>query len=549
MNHFPRTCFQAMRRPDFLVLLWVWSLVAFALFWLLLSLGWQYENDMTLFLFQVKAIAQQGILPYRDYFEMNAPGAIYVYFPIHWISQGNNLLMRLLDIGLVALILYQVWQAARLTLPNISRHALAGGGAMFILFYLTLGSVNTLQRESLSMPLLLGAFLLAAGVQSRRGAWIRCVLIGLLQAGAFLIKPPLILGFPVYVALLAILVEPKFQWRLVLIRLLQYTAVAGAAFACVLALVGVTMDAYGMLEPFLHMTQNYWPLYKHGVGVGGPERGGLEVDNQLVQTFIDAVINSMDMKLILLPFFSLAFVMVPLLVAWLLGTGPGVKVKLTSLLGVVVLAVVYFGVFILSNKFFYYHLVPVAGFAAVLFAVAIEGAVRTVHPSKLLILGVMLFVLTALLFPYHNIRGDVKHAVTKPYLIKEARLGEIREVVAFLEDSKIQGSGQDGRRRVLPDDVSWGALHVMYLTGAELSGSFIYNFHFNHHQSHPYIQQLQQRRLEELASQDADYVIQSDKAKVNPVFVQHLLKYYQPVFSTKRFKVYERLPKDKVPTL
>jgi hypothetical protein len=79
--------------------------------------------------------------------------------------------------------------------------------------------------------------------------------------------------------------------------------------------------------------------------------------------------------------------------------------------------------------------------------------------------------------------------------------GSVEQIVSFLNERMHPND------RVVPLDVTGGAVHAMYLAQARLGSSFVYNFHFYHHCDSAYIQKLRQKLIQEFESIQPRFVI------------------------------------------
>jgi hypothetical protein len=62
--------------------------------------------------------------------------------------------------------------------------------------------------------------------------------------------------------------------------------------------------------------------------------------------------------------------------------------------------------------------------------------------------------------------------------------------------------------KVQPLDWTGGVVHAMLLAGAQPATEFLYDFHFYHHVSEPYIQVLRQRFIRQLEKKRPRFIVQ-----------------------------------------
>ena len=120
------------------------------------SLQWQIVHDGPILFYMGWLIRNFGYVPFRDFFDMNMPGA-------HWISALLGTVFGFTDPGYrhadlfilaITLCLIFLWLRSYGSLP-------AWSGAVVIgLVYLQYGSGMSLQREFLILPFLLASLLI-----------------------------------------------------------------------------------------------------------------------------------------------------------------------------------------------------------------------------------------------------------------------------------------------------------------------------------------------------------------------------------------------------
>lgn len=225
------------------------------------SLRWRPELDSPLLLYMAW-LWRHGYVPYRDFFDMNCPGA-YALTALVASCGDSDLALRIADLlwlgGLAA--------ATAALLRPLGRPAMWAAVVLWGLSYLRLGPEMSLQREYLLLlPLALG--LLAARQWQWPSHW-RGFLGGLGLGLVITVKPPLLLAAPALVMLAASGARPRrpiIPWGALLAGLLVFPAVAG-----------ICLVNSGAWPYFLDLVRGYWPLYTHLSGahqvMEGAERG------------------------------------------------------------------------------------------------------------------------------------------------------------------------------------------------------------------------------------------------------------------------------------
>lgn len=183
------------RRLNQRTLLWRAGLLGGIVLIVLAYLRWPLWPDHSLYLIMGRYWFE-GILPYRDVFEQNWPGNI-------WIAQVTLLLFG--DTPLAVRLFDLLWQTATGTvLYLLSRRYFdrpwrAGCVILYFSIYLAATFGSTATRDTFaSLPL--GLALYAVTAQEGRFSFLRGILIGVMLAVAILIKPTL--------ALVAVLLLP-----------------------------------------------------------------------------------------------------------------------------------------------------------------------------------------------------------------------------------------------------------------------------------------------------------------------------------------------------
>src|SRR5262249_35542675 len=122
--------------------------------------------------------------------------------------------------------------------------------------------------------------------------------------------------------------------------------------------------------------------------------------------------------------------------------------------------------------------------------------------------------------------------------------GDVDRIEQFLRANLRPGD------RVMPLDVTGGAVHAMYRCRAPLAGRFLYDFHFYHHVSTPIIQSLRGEIVATLQNEPPRFVVPSpggwhpsgdDCAAEFPALDALLATRYQPVETGERFRILERI--------
>jgi hypothetical protein len=145
------------------------------------SRGWPLIHDAPLMHYAAWRIAD-GAVPYRDLFDMNAPGVYLLHLVVLEVLGGGAGAWRLFDLSWLALSSGLIALYAR----PFGAGPAAVGALLFALYHLSGGPWLAGQRDFLVCALLLGGVLLVA---EARGAG-RLILAGALGGAAVVVKPP-----------------------------------------------------------------------------------------------------------------------------------------------------------------------------------------------------------------------------------------------------------------------------------------------------------------------------------------------------------------------
>ncbi len=153
------------------------------------SLGWPLIHDAPLFHY-VAWLMRQGLVPYRDIFDMNFPGVYLLHWAVLATAGGGDLAWRLFDLGWLAATAALLFAFCR---PLGGGVGAAGAALLFVLYHLAGGAWHVGQRDFLL------CLFLAAGACGIARAWDRggsrmALLCGGAALGAGLTVKPYAVG-------------------------------------------------------------------------------------------------------------------------------------------------------------------------------------------------------------------------------------------------------------------------------------------------------------------------------------------------------------------
>jgi hypothetical protein len=433
----------------------------------LVSLDWSYAHDFPLLHYAAWLFGTQGAIPYENLFEFNMPGTYLVHLGmgacVGWDPDG----VRVFDL---------LWLAATLSavawvLSRFGRWAAWGGAVAVGLGYLGHGPMLSLQREWLMMlPLLI-----ATGLSLREGprVGLRALLVGALIGFAATIKPHVLIVLPVFVVFDA--TRLKSGGRGLPARLAASLAILLAGVAIPVAMAMTWVFSLGGLSPFWDILTGYTPLYASLTG----KHYAVAEGQRLPYVLKEFVLRERTWIVLGLTVPGL------LLATW--GERRRDVRRAAWLLGAMTAALTLYP--LPAGKLWPYHFLPQETFAVVAAALVLtwrpeEGARRRLLATVLLFAAVL---------------GAAATRSLEPRAARD--VGKARDIAAYLEDNLKPGE------RVQPLDWTDGAAHAMLLARAPIATRFLYAFHFQHHVSTDYIQNLRAAFLEQLSLADPPYVL------------------------------------------
>lgn len=445
-----------------------------------------------------------GLVPYRDFFDMNTPGAYVANVVVGRLARYTEAGARLVDLGWLAVLLFVTVVVMR----PFGRWTGWCAAAFTSAIYLSAGAPLTLQREVLLVPLLGAALALAARAGARPGP--RALAVGLLIGGAATIKPQM------GVFALAVLAPP---WPGLARGRAAAAVVSGALLAPVAA--ALYLWRHDALGPFLDIATHYWPLYNaftgerpHEVlnGVAGLAyrvRGAVTLGGH--------------------PALPLAGAAVLGVLAARRTAPPAAAAPRTLRLLIAALVAGWVAV-IPAGKFWAQHWWPFSYVAVLLGSLACadgRSGPAWLRPATLALLSLGISW------------GDIAPRGWTPRF----PFAHVERIAAYLVAHMAPGD------TVVPLDWIEGAQHAMLRARARPGTAFVYDFHFDHHVSSPYIQALRARFVNELDERRPRFLIRihrpnrfsgSDTSSSFPALETRMHAAYRRVLADADYEVWER---------
>ncbi len=438
----------------------------------LLSLRWPFRHDPPILLYMTWLMDRFGLVPYRDIFDMNLPGTYAVYALIGRTSGYTDLGVRCVDLGILAGELVLTW----LWMKRLGVSIALCGAVLWGLCYLQLGSQVSIQREYLLLLPVLAALVLADRCGESFPSW-SAFGVGLFFGLAALMKPHAAIGLP----LVLLLGEKPRDAGAMPVR----TVLALAGFLVPVAVSLVYLWDNGGLAAFMDMARNYWPLYAQ---LSGEHQtlSGLGRMRYLWTEFRQ--LGGFGLWLVPAAFgayFSL----------YRAGLADERKRRVVLLIA---LAFCYGLYPLFSGQFWIYHWLVFLYFTLQLASLCLvdpppewSGADRLV-PVIVLASVILLHVQGP-----EGIDSALEGKGVPP-----VHGGRVEAIASFLSARMRPGD------TVQPLDWTGGAVHAMLLSRARLATPFVYDFHFYHHVSSAYIQELRRRFIAALSGARPRFIIQ-----------------------------------------
>lgn len=454
----------------------------------LLSLRWPLVHDLPIFLYDGYLMTDLGRMPYRDFYEINAPGTLLLFAVVHQVTGGDALALRLLDLSVLGAI-------SALTLLTLRPHGLKAGilaASCFAVAYLAEGPVQTLQREYLSVLPLVISIAVVLGAGSPRSHPMALVVAGFCAGAVMTLKPLLILC---WLPLLAAAIGSRIagtaspRTHLAIARAAARVLVpfaTGGAVVPILLLVWLARQ--GALDAYLEIVRNYYPLYAELNGNGTTWQGTLV---ERVQRYVGRPLELVTRFRFAVPAF------LGLLLAWRYRDRPAF-VHCLVFGGIVLGGVLYVA---LAGKFWLYHQFPLFYGLALLAGVSLSRQLSR-PPGEAAWHTAIVGVALAVALPLQTIgREVVDWRAGRSFVVKEGRVDLVAE---YLRDHV-------GRTETVTAlDVTSGALHALYRDRRPLHGRVIYDHVFYHHVDHPYIQRLRGELIAYFEADAPDVVVRAD---------------------------------------
>lgn len=435
------------------------------------SLLWRPVHDVPLAIYSAFSYAEHGTRPYADLFEISFPGTLLAHLAIAAVFGYGDFGSMLANL----LCLVAIGGATMWLLRPFGRTIGIGTAALFALAFLLHGPEMMLQRDYfLLVPVVIAAALHCHG---RMRPHVRRFLIGFAVGLAVAVKPH------AGIALLVLAgadIGSAVRARAGAAAVVR--AVAAYAFGLTIpcAVVFVWLVAADGFSAWQEMSTRYLPLYlqmnrDHETMVGAARwidrlRHLRELGAHW-SWFAAAAVGALHAAAITAP------------------TDPRARV-LRILLALAVGFALYPA---FSGQFWGYHYMPFLYFLCTLAGLCLLPCTNPSRLARLLPVTTLVFAL----FVHPNLVSSAKWL----FRTQQVNGGQVDAMAAFLRERLQPGD------TVQPLDWTAGAVHAMLIARARLATRFMYDYHFHHHVSEPFIQELRRRFLADFDAARPRFVI------------------------------------------
>lgn len=482
------------------------------------SLSWRIQHDGAIMMYMAFIMDRFGSLPYRDFFDMNMPGSYLAYYSIGKTFGYQDLGLRIADGCLLLVICFATagmwWRLA--PRAGVLAATLVG------LRYLGFRESMSLQREYLALaPIALGT----AAAASRLPLLWRCGLAGLAFGIAATIKPHAAVGLLPILVYLAADARKSAEPRRAL------AAAGTAAIAAFMLPVTVTIAWIawaGVLGEFLHSLgylKYYGAITGHHHTIDLIARPRYLLDNLLRLGGSGS-------------WWTAAWLAIGW--AWVRGAvEPAARRTIALFAGMLLVYTLYPAA---SGQFWPYHWLPMNFWIMAALPMLLVPQPRGTALAAKLLPRLALIACLVVVSGVH--RGSASMYLAQARVPKGGRPDAI---AAFLRANLRPGE------TVQPMDWAYvGATHGMLIAQARPATRFLYTFHFYHHVSAPYIENLRAEYLREFDEARPAFVVEArrgrrigwvsghDTSRAFRAAERRLRRRYVPVVEADLYTIWER---------
>lgn len=530
------------------------------------SLNWRLEHDTPLLQYAAFMMVEYQAVPYRDFFDTNFPGTYlfhYIIGSLLGFSDTVFLTVNALSLLMLMLCMY-------MTIRQFGWISAWSGSVLFGLVYLSGGGPMILQRDYLGIIPIAVAFMLIPHFGRVRSRYWHFLITGIFFGLASTIKPHLLITAPV--ALYALwnmryrqinYEEPdrqrSGQTKQRVDKLtdgLNTGLIMLAGIVTVWTPIVIWLIRTGAWKGFLEFTFVYIPLYSK---ITGTQR--VLIGWQRIGYFFDS----------LLKFSGLGYLVLAGLFGWFNSSYfhrfAGRK-RLVSRM--IFYCAILYGILYpaLAGKFWPYHYMPMIYFMIPTAVLAFADSEQQ-HPNdfdglnekeskmfqrlakwKNAWVAVIIFLAFSMQLNLPNeIITLMNYRSGKIYQASPV-LKRVDQIALWLALHAKPGD------TVQPLDWTGGAVHGMLEAKVPLATRFMYDYHFFHHVSHPFIQRLREEFIQSLYQKPPRFMIEieTDRPRVSgkdtssdfPELKKFVVDNYQSAYRDAGYAILERKDKNSI---
>lgn len=478
------------------------------------ALAWRQYLDTPLLNFAGFLINEHGRIPYKEIFETSMPGTLLFHSLLGKTLGYSDFSVRIADSFFLLAAMLLIF----LFLKAFSRSQALFAALLFGLTHLSFGPKMALQRDFIGATAILGAIYLTmpAGNFSKTRAFLLQFLSGILIGIAASFKPHLAICLP----FLAWHLMPSTK---ILKSFFKHLIILSSGAILSFSIPLIWLWYLGGLPEFIDIFTNYLPLHTQ-IGhdftlIQWPEKfwyalGGLFILND-------------HLLLTVLALTGVYF-----------GLKEGENHRQNQMKLLITCFFIYFLYPAISGQFWFYHWAPFFIFAAV----STSFVLCRSDIGRLIEQAVRILTLVILLPMAVGWSGEFSRQIRG--LPLEPPLAGVPDQIASFLKKNLQ-SGQT----VQPLDWVNGAIHGLLIAKVPVSTRFLYDYHFTHHLSRPYIKNLRLEFLKALQESPPDYIIfvfvksrvsGPDTAQDFPELGKFIFNNYQMVEKTENFGIFRR---------
>ena len=457
------------------------------------SLEWRIEHDTSLLHYAGFLMDKYGSIPYKDIFETSMPATFAFHYFVGSTFGYGDLSFRIVDLVLLGGLSI----ATYISINRFGRVSALWAVVLFGIHYLYRGQAMSLQRDYIGIIPVAFAVLVIPNKADKCVHLSRFALVGILFGLSALIKPHLTIALPVIFGTLL-----AFRWISKDKSVFDFfvcSAVCFVFFLTPLLFAVILLIRSSAFTSFLDIIMNYLPLHNSMTGL-----------HQNLPTVLHArYLIEQTLSLGGLGALFLCSLFAYYRVSTFAHLDKALRLKLICLF----LCTCAYAIYpTLAGKFWGYHYMPFAYFCSISAALCLYSwpdnqfsgsfpRLRALLPLLILLiaLAIQVNLVKYVSRSYQELRSGVElHAPKK---------GRVDEIADWLKNRLRHGD------TVQPLDWSGGTIHAMLIAEAELATRFMYDYHFYHHISSPYIQSLRGIFIEQLNKAYPRFIIEIQTGK------------------------------------